>query len=109
MYIRTAAYEPDAFTECAAAARRPSLNDILAHRDSPVASFSETPTSGWLAVELDAATADPAGLSDDEVVEGIVGFDRMVGWAQARQSALLAEFARRRPADLAATPRAVGG
>ncbi|MGH3614552.1 MAG: DUF222 domain-containing protein [Pseudonocardia sp.] len=55
--------------------------------------------SGWLAVELDTATTDVSVLDDGEVVEGIVGFDRLVSWAAARQSRLLAEFARRRPGD----------
>jgi hypothetical protein len=51
------------------------------------------------AVGLDAATAEPATLSDAGLIEGIVGFERLAGWAQARQARLLAEFARRRPGD----------
>ena len=57
----------------------------------------ELPTSGWLGVELDMTAAAPGGLDDAELVEAIVGFDRMASWALARQAALLAEFARRRP------------
>ena len=55
--------------------------------------------SGWSALELDSATKDPARLSDAEVVEAIVGFDRISSWAVARQARLIAELARRRPAD----------
>ncbi|MPZ66564.1 MAG: DUF222 domain-containing protein [Pseudonocardiaceae bacterium] len=67
---------------------------------------SQRVPSGWSALELDQSTADPAGLSDADLIEGIVGFDRMSSWAAARQSRLLAEFARRRPAiDTASGPR----
>ncbi|MGH4021562.1 MAG: DUF222 domain-containing protein [Pseudonocardiaceae bacterium] len=55
--------------------------------------------SGWLALELDHATADPAGLSDATLIDTIVGFDRVSSWASARQAGLLAEFARRRPSE----------
>ncbi|TWF79809.1 HNH endonuclease [Pseudonocardia hierapolitana] len=51
------------------------------------------------AVGLDAATTEPAALSDAGLIEAIVGFERLAGWAQARQARLLAEFARRRPGD----------
>ncbi|MHA6622019.1 HNH endonuclease signature motif containing protein [Pseudonocardia sp. DLS-67] len=51
------------------------------------------------AVGLDAATTDPTTLSDAGLIEAIVGFERITGWAQARQARLLAEFARRRPGD----------
>ena len=51
------------------------------------------------AIGLDAATTEPATLSDAGLIEGIVGFERLAGWAQARQARLLAEFARRRPGD----------
>lgn len=55
--------------------------------------------SGWLALELDQGTADPVRLSDAELIDTVVGFERVVAWAGARQAALLAEFARRRPDD----------
>ncbi|MGA9311164.1 MAG: DUF222 domain-containing protein [Pseudonocardiaceae bacterium] len=61
--------------------------------------------SGWLALELDQGCADPYGLSDAELIEGIIGFDHVASWAGARQAVLLAEFARRRPGD---HPLAVG-
>jgi Domain of unknown function (DUF222)/HNH endonuclease len=51
------------------------------------------------AVGLDAATAEPAALSDAGLIEAIVGFEHLTGWAQSRQARLLAEFARRRPGD----------
>ncbi len=57
--------------------------------------------SGWLALDLDSATADPARLSDDTLIEAMIGFDRVGSWAAARQARLLAELARRRPTDTA--------
>ncbi|MGH3932391.1 MAG: DUF222 domain-containing protein, partial [Pseudonocardiaceae bacterium] len=36
-------------------------------------------------------------LSDADLIDTIVGFDRIASWASARQARLLAEFARRRP------------
>ncbi len=61
--------------------------------------WSQCQPSGWLALELDQGSADPAALSDADLIEGIVGFERVTSWAQARQAGLLAEFARRRPED----------
>jgi hypothetical protein len=61
--------------------------------------YHDCEPSGWLAVELDHGTADPHLLSDDTLIEAIVGFDRTTSWAAARQARLLAELARRRPAD----------
>jgi hypothetical protein len=68
------------------------------HGSRPVP-WSKVPTSGWLGVELDLATDRPAAMSDAELVEAVVGFERMASWVGARQSELLAEFARRRPVD----------
>jgi hypothetical protein len=65
----------------------------------PAPSWSEMSTSGWLGIELDSLADDPAALADADLVEAIVAFDRMASWAAARQAELLAEFARRRPAD----------
>lgn len=55
--------------------------------------------SASTAVELARATADPSRLSDAELIDAIVGYERLAGWAQARQARVLAEFARRRPGD----------
>lgn len=55
--------------------------------------------SGWLALELDQGCADPAALSDGELIDAVIGFDRVASWVLARQAVLLAEFARRRPED----------
>jgi hypothetical protein len=55
--------------------------------------------SGWLALELDSATAAPTSLDDAELVEAMIAFDRVASWAAARQARVLAEFARRRPGD----------
>jgi hypothetical protein len=60
---------------------------------------AESAASGWLALELDQVTADPARLSDADLIDTIVGFERVNSWSAARQAALLAEFARRRPPD----------
>ncbi|MDQ3579485.1 MAG: DUF222 domain-containing protein, partial [Actinomycetota bacterium] len=61
--------------------------------------------SGWLALELDTATASPARLDDAELVDAVVAFERLSSWALARQARLLAEFARRRPPDSPAASR----
>jgi hypothetical protein len=53
--------------------------------------------SGWTALELDHGTVDPARLSDADLIDTIVGFERVATWAGARQARLMAEFARRRP------------
>ena len=65
----------------------------------PEPGFGDCAPSGWSALELDTGTADPGSLSDAEVIDAIVGFDRIGSWASARQARLLAELARRRPAD----------
>jgi Domain of unknown function (DUF222)/HNH endonuclease len=65
----------------------------------PLPTLATCVPSGWLALELDAGTADPARLSDEGLIEAVVGFDRVASWAAARQARLLAELARRRPAD----------
>ncbi|WP_379583320.1 DUF222 domain-containing protein [Pseudonocardia hispaniensis] len=62
--------------------------------------------SGWAALELELGTADPAALDDTALVEAVAGFHRLMSWAGARQARLLAEFARRRPADPADMLRA---
>ena len=69
--------------------------------DEPVLAYGRCAPSGWLAVDLDSATTDPARLSDDTLIEAMVGFDRLASWAAARQARLLAELARRRPTDRA--------
>ena len=69
--------------------------------DEPLLAFGRCEPSGWLALDLDSATADPARLPDDTLIEAMVGFDRLSSWAAARQARLLAELARRRPADTA--------
>jgi hypothetical protein len=42
-----------------------------------VPSFANCDPSGWLALELDTGTADPAVLSDEDLIDAIVGFDRI--------------------------------
>ena len=55
--------------------------------------------SGWLALDLDASTAHPASVSDALLIDALVGWERLIGWATARQTRVLAEFGRRRPDD----------
>ena len=71
---------------------------------APPRTVGNTEPSGWLALELDGGTAEPARLSDEALIDAIVGFDRLNSWAAARQARLLAEFAARRPADAAPHP-----
>lgn len=61
--------------------------------------LSRCTPSGWLALELDQSTPEAGRLSDHDLIEGIVGFERVASWAQARQARLLAELAARRPSD----------
>ena len=69
--------------------------------DQPVLAYGTCTPSGWLALDLDSATTDPPRLSDDTLIEAMIGFDRLASWAAARQARLLAELARRRPTDKA--------
>ena len=82
---------------------RPGDLDAAWSDDGPPALTHGTcPPSGWLALELDTGTDDPGRLTDADLIEGIVGFDRVASWAAARQARLLVELARRRPADAVA-------
>ena len=61
--------------------------------------WGNTAPSGLFALEIDSDTREVAGLSDAQLIDAMVGFERLAGWAQARQARVLAEFARRRPGD----------
>ncbi len=65
----------------------------------PDRTWADTAPSGIAALELDVDTGDPAGLSDAQLIDAMVGFERQAAWAQARQARIVAEFARRRPPD----------
>ncbi|MGI5128964.1 DUF222 domain-containing protein [Pseudonocardia sp. CA-107938] len=52
--------------------------------------------SGWLALELDQYFADPSTLDDPALIDALVGYERVVAWAQARQARLIAELSARR-------------
>src|SRR3954453_23954922 len=72
-----------------------AADDLLPPDDLPEPNFADYAPSGWLGLELDTGTTEPAVLSDESLVEAIVGFDRMTSWAaarQARQARLLAEL-----------------
>ena len=75
------------------------LDQAPAPEDTGQVPMAQCAPSGWLALELDHGTADPERLSDAELIDTVVGFERVAAWAGARQAALLAEFARRRPDD----------
>jgi hypothetical protein len=79
----------------------PSIDQMHDEGDEPEFTYGSCAPSGWLALDLDTATADPAQLTDHTLIEAIVGFDRLASWALARQARLLAELARRRPTDTA--------
>lgn len=68
-------------------------------RDGEDRTWGNTAPSGLFALEIDTDTRDETGLSDAQLIDAIVGFERLTGWAEARQARLLAEFARRRPGD----------
>ncbi|MGH3979388.1 MAG: hypothetical protein ACRDRZ_10375 [Pseudonocardiaceae bacterium] len=61
--------------------------------------LSRCAPSGWLALEHDSGCVDAAGMSEAELIDAVVGFEHVASWAGARQAALLAEFARRRPGN----------
>ena len=66
--------------------------------------MDETP-GGRVALDIEAVTDDPAGLTDAELLDAAVVFERQAAWAAARQMGMLAEFGRRRPAhDTGAAP-----
>jgi hypothetical protein len=58
-------------------------------------SMSTTTPSGMFGLEMELACAEPAALTDAELVDASIGFERLVAWAAARQHAVLAEFGRR--------------
>ncbi|HEX5811623.1 MAG TPA: DUF222 domain-containing protein, partial [Pseudonocardia sp.] len=97
----------DTLPECPLGSSDEPVSDHQSHEreqgaagESPLGYGSCAP-SGWVALDLDAATTDPAGLSDPTLIEAMIGFDRLASWAAARQARLLAELARRRPTDQA--------
>ncbi|WP_345611524.1 hypothetical protein, partial [Pseudonocardia adelaidensis] len=59
-------------------------------RDDEERTWGNTVPSGLAALEIDADTECEAGLSDAQLIDAIVGFDRVAAWAQARQARLLA-------------------
>lgn len=77
------------------------LDPVPEWLDDQPAEFGSCTPSGFLALDLDTATTDPAQLSDRTLIEAMIGFDRLASWAAARQARLLAELAARRPTDRA--------
>ncbi|MGH3914058.1 MAG: DUF222 domain-containing protein [Pseudonocardiaceae bacterium] len=73
------------------------LDEAPESEDSGEIPAAECAPSGWLALELDQGTVDPSRLSDADLIDTLVGFDRVASWASARQARLLAGFALRRP------------
>jgi len=68
-------------------------------RDEEDRTWGNTAPSGLLALEIDTDTRHETALTDAQLIDAMVGFDRLTAWAQARQARILAEFARRRPGD----------
>jgi hypothetical protein len=68
-------------------------------RDEEDRTLGNTAPSGLLALEIDTDTRHETALTDAQLIDAMVGFDRLTAWAQARQARILAEFARRRPGD----------
>src|SRR5689334_24226159 len=48
---------------------------------TPPPTFGSCEPSGWLALDLDIGAGDPGRLGDAELIEAIVGFDRITSWA----------------------------
>jgi hypothetical protein len=59
-------------------------------------SFDDVPGAASAAL---FENVDPAALSDDLLVDAMAGWGRLASWAQARQSAVIAEFAKRCPPE----------
>jgi 3',5'-cyclic AMP phosphodiesterase CpdA len=68
-------------------------------QDNDDRTHGNTLPSGLFALEIDTDTQCEDALSDAQLIDAILGFERLTAWAQARQARLLAEFARRRPGD----------
>ncbi len=79
---------------------RTGFLEATSDAERPRYSPAQAQPSGWLALEVDAATGDGGvSLDDTDLVDAVIALDRLAGWAAARQARLLAEFARRRPGD----------
>lgn len=59
-------------------------------------SFDDLPNAATAAL---AENVDPAALSDGALIDAMAAWGRLASWAQARQSAVIAEFAKRRPPE----------
>ncbi|MBW0127676.1 HNH endonuclease signature motif containing protein [Pseudonocardia oceani] len=73
-------------------------SDVLEAPDAPEQTLGNTAPSGLFGLELEFATESVGSLSDAELVDAAVGFERLAAWAAARQTAVLAEF-QQRPGD----------
>jgi hypothetical protein len=71
----------------------------LIPEDRPTAGLADAQPSAWTAAEIEAFATDQAALTDAQVLDTIVGCERLIAWAHAQQIRLLAEFDRRRPGD----------
>ncbi len=66
------------------------FDDPLAADDRPPGpAFADCEPSGWLGLDLDTATTDLTALPDESLIGAMVGFDRMMSWAGAKQARLL--------------------
>ncbi len=71
----------------------------------PPPTLANVTPSGSFVWELDEATRLPDLLSAAELVDGVVGFERVIAWASARQHELIAAF-HARPGDGTVRPAA---
>jgi hypothetical protein len=67
-------------------------------------SFDDVPGAASAAL---VENVDPAALSDELLIDAMAGWGRLASWAQAKQSAVIAEFASRRPPEWADDARFV--
>jgi len=67
----------------------------------PQPALADRSPGPWLTLtlDLDHDTALPAELSDHDLIDAIIAWERTASWAVARQTRLIAEFRRRRPGD----------
>lgn len=75
---------------------------------SPSAVLDMAP-GGQLAMYLEAGCGDLTRLTDAELLDAAIGYERSSAWSAAQQARVLAEFGRRRPAPDAGAPPTADG
>ena len=92
------------------------LDGELTRPDPAIESVAEilavVPPCGDAAVPAEHTAADPRVLTDAELLDTIVGFERLARWVHGNRARLISEFAHRRPGDepeAATAPTAAAG